>query len=570
MAKLTRKEFGEMIKTKYPQYADVDTKTLADKVIDKYPQYREQVKKGGPFKDIGRDIRETIQGVRGAIKETGQRQKEAIEFGARGEQTGAESVGQFAGQTLRGLSNIVGEIGLGAAKVVAPQRLEEAVGGVVERVAQSQPVQGALQSIEQFKQNNPRAGRNVDALLGVAELGLDVVGAGVGKQAATGVTRGVRATGRAIGTGAEIAGDIAKPTARFTASQLTGLQPDTLSTIFRNADMFEEFKATNLDRFRLANATGEALDTRIKNLSELGSQYDVIRQSGDVVELPQSWLEQQIKNSGFIVKDGKVRANTKSPTRDVGDVRALQNLYDNWAGKDVLEADEFLNLRADLRDLSRFGKEIGSSDTVESLTRSYRASLNEFRDQIDGLADIDAQYAPEVKELNALKKDLFDKEGNLKDSAINKIANATGKGKDPLLDRLRQLDPNIETKIKTLKAIEDVEYASGRAVGAYTRGAIGAGLAVTGNIPAGLALFVAGNPQISTRFISWYARNVDPSVAKYVGSITTKIQNGTKLAKDEIEAMAKIIQADQVTVDDFIQSIGISAGIGADQIDLAE
>ena len=32
-------EFAERIKTKYPQYKDIDNKELAQKIIAKYPQY---------------------------------------------------------------------------------------------------------------------------------------------------------------------------------------------------------------------------------------------------------------------------------------------------------------------------------------------------------------------------------------------------------------------------------------------------------------------------------------------------------------------------------------------------
>ena len=34
-------EFAESIKTKYPQYKDMDNKDLAERMITKYPQYKD-------------------------------------------------------------------------------------------------------------------------------------------------------------------------------------------------------------------------------------------------------------------------------------------------------------------------------------------------------------------------------------------------------------------------------------------------------------------------------------------------------------------------------------------------
>ena len=38
-------EFAARIKEKYPSYADMDDQELVDKIVAKYPQYGEQIKK---------------------------------------------------------------------------------------------------------------------------------------------------------------------------------------------------------------------------------------------------------------------------------------------------------------------------------------------------------------------------------------------------------------------------------------------------------------------------------------------------------------------------------------------
>ena len=38
-------EFAKMVKDKYPDYADVDNNVLVDKMVNKYPQYKDSIKK---------------------------------------------------------------------------------------------------------------------------------------------------------------------------------------------------------------------------------------------------------------------------------------------------------------------------------------------------------------------------------------------------------------------------------------------------------------------------------------------------------------------------------------------
>jgi hypothetical protein len=47
-AKLTSDQFAQQIKTKYPQYANVDNSTLTQKMLAKYPQYADRVDLGTP------------------------------------------------------------------------------------------------------------------------------------------------------------------------------------------------------------------------------------------------------------------------------------------------------------------------------------------------------------------------------------------------------------------------------------------------------------------------------------------------------------------------------------------
>ncbi len=41
--KLTRNQLADIIKAKYPQYAEIDNSELVDKIIAKYPVYKNKI-----------------------------------------------------------------------------------------------------------------------------------------------------------------------------------------------------------------------------------------------------------------------------------------------------------------------------------------------------------------------------------------------------------------------------------------------------------------------------------------------------------------------------------------------
>ena len=54
MAKYSVQEFAELIKTEYPDYADMDDLELTQQIINKYPEYESQV-------DINIEVEETVE-----------------------------------------------------------------------------------------------------------------------------------------------------------------------------------------------------------------------------------------------------------------------------------------------------------------------------------------------------------------------------------------------------------------------------------------------------------------------------------------------------------------------------
>ncbi len=54
-------EFAETVKSKYPEYKDIDNATLAAKVIEKYPEYKDKVRFEQPQEELTPEMMETGQ-----------------------------------------------------------------------------------------------------------------------------------------------------------------------------------------------------------------------------------------------------------------------------------------------------------------------------------------------------------------------------------------------------------------------------------------------------------------------------------------------------------------------------
>lgn len=280
----------------------------------------------------------------------------------------------------------------------------------------------------------------------------------------------VNATKTVFGKTGEVIGD----SARFAAGQATGLSPDTITQIAKTPEVFTKEGMSKIDRPSLGRAVQSELQRRLADLDEAGKAYKPVRESGVEVAVDRNFIENVMQDiAGVKVEKGKVQTSGSARVRDTRDVRALQHIYDLWKPtfkKGKMTPEEFLNFRKDMAKLAKFERDVGKSADIEGATAQMRARFNQaYRPQLKGLDQMDEQFSSMTSELKTLGKGLIDKEGNLTDVAINKISNATGKGKDPLLARLEEILPGVTERIKVLKAVEDIQNATGQKVGTYFR-----------------------------------------------------------------------------------------------------
>ena len=335
-------------------------------------------------------------------------------------------------------------------------------------------------------------------------------------------------------------------TSKFATSQATGLQPKTISGIIKHAKLLnkERLKTDpNFTRGKIGSTVQSAITKRLNKISETGKLYGPIRQSVKTISLSKNWLLDTIKSeTGLKIVKGKFKASASSRLRANSDVRAAQSLYNIYKStfkKGKMTPNEFLNFRSDLANLAKFEREIGISKPIELATKSIRAKFNkEYRSQVAGLEKLDAKYAPQIVRLKELTKGLVDKEGNLKPTAYDTIANSVGKGfkKGELLKTLEELVPGIKKEIKIAKIVEDIQNTSGIKVGAYGRTGLVVGAGLSMGVVQAIVTAILTSPEMAVPILRQFGV-LKNSVA--VQQVLKALKNVNKIPENQMPAILK-------------------------------
>lgn len=447
--------------TPAPTPAPLDASTKADQAT--FPVTGNEGYLGAAAKTLGNIPKSAFEFGKGVVSFLNPLNtiKTAQDLGtAAGEASVQPNAGQIAKDTITGLPEA-------AIHTLVPQFVQHLISGDTEK---------ALQTI-----TNDPVGQLAPLLLTARQIAEKTGKGAQFDQAMTKIASPVTKTSSAIGSAAA---NLASGATKFAGSQLTGLSPKTLEQIVTNPREFSQQAQTSITRPALAQDVGTAIADRQAALSDTGAEYSGVRTGTNPIPVDPTYLDKLISETTKLdVKEGKLVASGNSSVRLPSDVNALQTkLYNVWApefAKGYLTPEQYLNFRADLSKMAYNDSGIGKSGDLARFGEIMRGKANtDLRPHVPGLTELDAKYAPQITELKQLSAGLVDKEGGLTQAAINKIANATGKGKDPQLARLEELHPGITDKIKILKAVEDIQNSRENKPGTYTRAAVGfAGLA---------------------------------------------------------------------------------------------
>lgn len=332
----------------------------------------------------------------------------------------------------------------------------------------------------------------------------------------------------------KLATKLGKQLAEFGTSQATGLAPKTIKTILENPEQFSSEKMQQYTRENIAQSVHSAIDERVRALSETGKGYESIRNSdatlipkpdgSPAVDFPSVLQKHKI---GFTVDEAgniKLKTTADSLPLNRADVAALEDFINTY-NQPSLSANGVLNAREAMSQLAKYDS--AKTGNLERVARDLRSTLDTVaKEQLPGLAELDAQYAPEVQILKKVKKDYFNADGTFKDNAISKIANLTNEGRQNILARLEKIQPGISKHIAILKAVEDIAAAKGQKVGTYARAGVAAFGAATLNVPAIVAA-VLSSPEIATQILRGYGktRGVPSSVVNKAIDVAARILN---------------------------------------------
>jgi len=352
----------------------------------------------------------------------------------------------------------------------------------------------------------------------------------------------------AIGKTAENVKNAAQKTGEYAVSQATGLQPKTIETIVSQPEKFSRKSIETIDRTSLAEDVFNKMQTIIEEKSDLGKGYEPIRTTEKVVNFSIKDIKPILDKFGIKIDKVFDPVITKeSIPMSSADVASLGNFLKLYASGKELTANAFLNARQALANMAKY--DAAKTNASNVLAREIRVKLNELADvQLPELRTLDKKFESSIGQYKQimseyLTKDKATGEIRFKDGAITRIANATNKGRNQILERLEKIKPGITEEINIVRAIENIKDAQGKMVGAYGRpvsALIGYGL--SGAVGAVLGLMFS-SPTFAVYLLRLFGQATKTSKPVIEGVIKN-MKNGKQLTAEQISLfldMVKII-----------------------------
>lgn len=335
------------------------------------------------------------------------------------------------------------------------------------------------------------------------------------------------------------------------ASQFTGLSPETIKTVIKAPEKFTAENMIEYGRKNLAEDISTKVNAKILEKTETGAGYNIIRQSKDTVVVPESLVRNVIEKDFGLKVEPRVGGgfglsktmNTKPISPNI--LTGLQGFIDQYGLGGKYTAEQFLNMRGSLTSLANFDKL--NPTGADIISRNLRSVYDvQGKSQIKGLEKLDAKYSAEIREYKQLKKDLLERDVNggykIKENISSKITNATNKGREAYLRRLEDLKPGITQEINIVRAMEDIQRASGQKVGAYASrilpAAAGGAIAGFGGAVIG---FILSTPTVFIPILRNFGKAANFSKAS-IELIVEKVTKGKPLTATE-----KLIVRDAIT-----------------------
>jgi len=461
---------------------------------------------------------------------------------------GVKAVGVF-GQGLGLGADIIGQ----GASAVIPDFIEEplakGVGAAFGFVAESDAGQAVSEKYKKFAQDNPNGAVVATALGNLGLFATSFTGAGASKSIAQNTAKGASKVAGGTARGAEAV-------AKGGVSTASGLSFETVGQVIKNPGSFTRANIADFDRDSVAGEVIDTVQSRLDEMKGTGKEYQGVRDAKSPVVLSRDIYRETLEAEGFTVDaNGKIGKSKDSPNLKSGDLKDLQDWYDQYGKETRFDSNSALNARQALADNRSFNKAATTNKdaTGERIFGDMYTKFNdEVRPQIPGLDDLDARFKSEKRLLEDVQKKLFKPNGEIKDGAISTIANLNGRGKEKLLERFEAIRPGISKEINTLKAIEDITASQGTKVSTYFKGGLAA-IAVSGGSYIGaIAGMAMTHPRVVVPLLRGYAsaRKVPEGL---INGIENAWEKGIELTEQQRQFVDDAIKNASDKLDDAVK-----------------
>lgn len=564
------KEFGQIIKQKYPQYADIDDVELANKVITKYPQYQSRVnspannKQGQKENPIIKAGNIAGKALETATKFTGI--KSAIDLvGTAGE--GIQYIGnkiwknKQANQQL--LDKPTSESMTKANEQGTIAGVKDVAGKSIEVAASAAPfakgVGVALKTpamIEGFATKFPTIARYSGYAATGAKYG-GAFGASKGLQSNQDMKNVVKEAAQGATVGALVG--VAIPAAiegtvravKNVAALYSGVPKEALEQAFNNP---EKVGQAARKYAKDPQATQEILTKANKGFNQIKkARSDTYQQALEGVESDIFVTKTGVNTGRLYVKDPVtgVFEPTKLTTKGVKDefAKALKG-FKNWdkilKKKEVSDVQELENVIYEWTDFSPLGlndlkkaiwnrkSHLNSPELNKIYGKVWSNLDNYINTRAPQIGIMNAKYTKDTQFIESLQKELFGKRSTMSDnSKLNRLLGIFKQNSDVRKDLVKKLGEQAE--IDLVNEITGAAMSSWLPTGWVQRfvlGGAGAGIGISAlTNPAVIPAAAVGMAGASPRIVGKSARimgqinRITPAIKKVGPAIINKALN---------------------------------------------
>lgn len=317
-----------------------------------------------------------------------------------------------------------------------------------------------------------------------------------------------------------------------------------------------------------AKVLGE-LDSGIQNLiktkRETGGAYTNIRKGTDVVNVSPRKIAPALEKAGVEFSGGKFNfrgADPANSTLTASDLKLLNRDVAPLLREGNVSADQFLNIRSKLSDLSKFQQGVTKGNDLMSLARGMREQLNQgARATVKGLGELDDTMSKQITGMKEIRNEFMTKDrvtGQYKiKNNINadNIANMLSPRNADKLQLLEKMVPGVSRRLEALSLVKKAERASEVMTGATGKrlvSSVALGLG-TGNPLMGIASMIVQDPMRAMKLFAKMKPLLKQTKRK---STSSKANAGKSFSTADAAGKASGV---------FTQAKKYSGGLGQDQ-----